>query len=490
MLLFWLLFAVSRAGLLHLFPSGGTPGDTMLSVVFLLLLACSILCAMFLGDSLPRNFLLLALLIGVFYVVVTKFAYCTDEEYHFQRVFGITNGEWMPLFVRGKAGIHIPGGYDLYAQRETWSLANVFSSAELTRPIGALEFLPRERSASYLPLCYLPGAIGLGIGRLLSLPLAVDIALGRLTGYLGYVFVCWLAIRRVKRFQTVLFLTALIPTALELAGTFNIDGMLIASALLFVSICLHYTFDETDGRMKTSDLILLVVSAAFLLSAKYLGYGALLLLAFFLPKQRLANKRAVVGAVLITLFVAIFVQTWALLAYRSSLDGTAVPGADVRGQIAFILAHPASFLRMLALDFMPNIVNRLHFFIETGASSLNFIAEPLALLPVAGAILAKDKPVLERRQAVSWASLWLFIAAVTTLLSASALYLSFTSVGAGFVNGMQNRYVLPIVALAYLALSLIPVENRVNRWERSLSLLAGIAVVNILAGRLIDLMAL
>ena len=159
-------------------------------------------------------------------------------------------------------------------------------------------------------------------------------------------------------------------------------------------------------------------------------------------------------------------------------------------QLRFILAHPASFLKTLALDFMPNIINRLHYFIETGNMSLNFIAEPLALLPVAGAILAKDKPVLESHQAVNWAALWMFIAVFTVLVSAAALYVSFTPVGAAFVNGMQNRYVLPVVALSYLTLSLIPVENRIKSWERSLSLLAAIAVVNILAGRIIDLMTL
>lgn len=487
---FWLLLAVSRAGLLRVFPAGGDAGDLYLSFAFVLLLICSVLCALLLGDSLPRNFLVIALLVGVFYVVVTKFAYCTDEGYHFQRAFGIANGEFMPRMLDGKVGLHIPKGYEHYSQQETWSLANFFQSEELSSPVGKLVFLPRVRAASYLPLCYLPNAVGVVIGSVLQLPLAAVVALGRLTGYLAYVLLCWLAIRRVKRFQTVLFLTALIPTSLELAGTFNIDGMLIGSSLLFLSICLHYSFDETEGRMKTSDLVLLVVSAAFLLSAKYLGYAALLLLAFFLPKQRLSNKREVVAAMLLTIVLVLVAQLWAVLAYRGSLDDAPVKGANVQEQLQFILAHPASFLKTLALDFMPNIITRLHFFIETGTMSLNFIAEPLALLPIAGAILAKDKPALETRQAINWAALWMFIAVFSVLVSASALYLSFTPVGAEFVNGMQNRYVLPVVALSYLTLSLIPVENRIKSWERSLSLLAAIAVINIIAGRIIDLMTL
>ena len=193
---------------------------------------------------------------------------------------------------------------------------------------------------------------------------------------------------------------------------------------------------------------------------------------------------------LLTIVLVLVAQLWAVLAYRGSLDDAPVKGANVQEQLRFILGHPASFLKTLALDFMPNIITRLHFFIETGTMSLNFIAEPLALLPIAGAILAKDKPALETRQAINWAALWMFIAIFSVLVSASALYLSFTPVGAEFVNGMQNRYVLPVVALSYLTLSLIPVENRIKSWERSLSLLAAIAVINIIAGRIIDLMTL
>ena len=54
---------------------------------------------------------------------------------------------------------------------------------------------------------------------------------------------------------------------------------------------------------------------------------------------------------------------------------------------------------------------------------------------------------------------------------------------------MQSRYVLPVVALPYLSMALIPVENRIPRWEQTLSLLAGLALVNLLAGKLVELMA-
>ena len=53
---------------------------------------------------------------------------------------------------------------------------------------------------------------------------------------------------------------------------------------------------------------------------------------------------------------------------------------------------------------------------------------------------------------------------------------------------MQNRYVLPVVALVYIVISFIPVENRIARWERSLSFLSALAILNILAGKLIELM--
>lgn len=490
MLLFWIVMAASRTALLRLFPAGGDAGDIAVSLVATLLIAASFLFTLLVGDDLPKNFLLIALLVGVFYVVVTKFAFCTDEEYHFQRAFSITNGDFMPVLVNGEPGVYVPHGYYFFADHEHWSLANYFQNADLVAPVRVLEYYARSRSTSYLPLCYLPSALGLGLGRLLGLPVALMLVLGRLTNYLTYVFVCYLAIRRVKKFQSVLFLTALIPTCLELAGTLTLDSTLAACCLLFLSICLHYTFDETSGRISPRDVALLSVSALFLLSAKYLGYFAVVLLVLFIPKKRADNKRAAVLAVGGAFVLAAALQAWAVLSYIRYDSGATSTGADMYGQLRFVLGHPAAFIKTLALDFMSNFVNRLHFFIDTGSMSLNFLAQPLALLPIAGAILAKDKPSLTARQSGGWSILWVALGSITILLCTAALYFSFTPVGASMVNGMQNRYALPVVALMYLPMSLIPVENRIPRWERTLSLLAGLALVNILAGKLVELLAL
>lgn len=489
-LLFWIVMAASRTSLLHLFPADGTTGDVAVSIVVVLLIAASFLFAFFIGDNLPRNFLLIALLIGLFYVVITKFAYCTDEEYHFQRAFSITNGDFMPVWLNGQTGVYVPKGYSVFADTEAWSLANFFRNQDLTSPVGELIFFARARSASYLPFGYLPSALGIGFGRLLHLPLALDIVLGRLFNYLFYVLVCWYAIKRTTHYRSVLFLSAVIPTCLEMAGILTTDSTLIACSLLFLSICLHYSFDETDGRIETKDIALLAVSAFFILSAKYMGYFAVVLLVLFIPKKRAVNKRAALFAVGGAFLVIAALQIWALIAYSGSLDDTLQAGANVQGQLQFILHHPATFIKVLALDFMSNLVNRLHFFIDNGTMSLNFLAEPLSLLPIFGALLSKDKPELSLRQKSGWSARWLAAAAASVLISTAALYISFTPVGETFVKGMQNRYVLPVIALAYLPMALLSIENKIQRWERTLSLLAGLAVVNILAGKLVELLAL
>ncbi|HWP22523.1 MAG TPA: DUF2142 domain-containing protein [Candidatus Cryosericum sp.] len=489
-LLFWAVMAASRTSLLHLFPAGGNSGDMAVSIVVVLLIAASFLFAFFIGDNLPRNFLLIALLIGLFYVVITKFAYCTDEEYHFQRAFSITNGDFMPVWLDGQTGVYVPKGYSVFADTEAWSLANFFQNADLTAPVRELIFFARARSASYLPFGYLPSALGIGVGRLMHLPLALDIVLGRLTNFLFYVLVCWYAIKRTTRFRTVLFLTAVIPTCLEMAGILTTDSTLIACSLLFLSICLHYSFDEIDGRISAKDIVLLALSAGLILSIKYMGYLAVVVLVAFLPKQRVKNKCAALLAVGGAFLVIAALQVWALVAFSGSLDDAIQSGASVSGQLSFILHHPAAFLKVLALDLMSNLVNRLHFFIDNGSMSLNFLAEPLALLPIFGALLAKDKPELSLRQKTGWSALWLGCALVTVLLSTAALYISFTPVGETFVKGMQNRYVLPVIALAYLPMALLPIENKIQNWERTLSLLAGLTVVNILAGKLVELLAL
>lgn len=76
------------------------------------------------------------------------------------------------------------------------------------------------------------------------------------------------------------------PYGLWLAGSFSIDPILIGASLMFLSISLKYYFDDSEDVVKTRDIILLLISGAFIASVKYLVYTPILLTFFLIPKKK------------------------------------------------------------------------------------------------------------------------------------------------------------------------------------------------------------
>ena len=475
--LFWLLvFITTRRAL----QNGG------LTIFLTLICLCSYICVLCIDGMGEKDFLRLAVLIGVFFVVIAPFACLADEEYHFARAFHLSGGHPFPVRQNGVLGMELPTGYAAYSVRGGWCLLNVWQDKALwLAGTEAREFIPRALSASYLPLDYAFSAVGIGIGRLLRLPLLFVVLLGRLCNYAAYVAVAYLAIKRAKYYRSLFFLVATLPCCFYAGAVIHIDAPLIAFSLLYVSISLDYCLDETKTRVSAQDIALLAVSAAFILSTKFFGYCLLLPLILFAGKRKLANFRtAVLTLISVTLLVAAW-QIWALLALPGSLDTSeAVSAFSARGQLDWILANKGQFATLLVRDFLKNMFERLYSLSFSEAPAFSFLSLPLRFLPFIAAARAKDKYPLQLKQRRVFNAYWLLAAAVMMLVCNFSLYVTWTRVGADYIGGTQVRYVLPYLIVILLALSTLSPVNEMKNWERRIGFLAGLALINMVVGTL------
>lgn len=144
---FWIaLFATASQSLLD-------PALRPNIILLFILMLCSFAAVLLINHSLPRNFLIIALLIGIFTVAAQRFFCPIDEEYHFLRAFDLTNGRILPA----DAGGWVPAGYDEYATRYGWSFSEMLQCPSLwLSEIKELEFVYHIRAASYLPFSYIP----------------------------------------------------------------------------------------------------------------------------------------------------------------------------------------------------------------------------------------------------------------------------------------------------------------------------------------------
>lgn len=79
---------------------------------------------------------------------------------------------------------------------------------------------------------YLPQALGITLGRLLSLGQVLTIYLGRLCNLAFFVLCGWLAVRLAPFGKMAFFGAALLPMTLELVSSLSYDGFAISLGFL------------------------------------------------------------------------------------------------------------------------------------------------------------------------------------------------------------------------------------------------------------------
>lgn len=143
-------------------------------------------------------------------------------------------------------------------------------------------------------------------------------------------------------------------------------------------------------------------------------------------------------------------------------------GGDVNPayQIAFILSQPAAFAEIF-FDFFKWYVSPQeahHVLVDFCGVETSFIdAIPLLLLPLVALFDRRSCDVAYATHAKR-ISVWLLVF-VTIVLMATALFISFTPVDAGRINGMQGRYLIPLLyPLLAMGLNLKTAGKLGGRW--------------------------
>ena len=470
---FWALMVLSESPILSISEDG--PGALYSNILLVVLICTSFIAVLLFNDSFVRNFLIISLLLGIFFIVLRPFARSIDEEYHFFRSYELSLGKLFP----SETGIIVPKGYTVYAEREKWNLTTIFDNPIWFKQVTENVEFPRIRSASYLFIEYIPGAVGIAIARLLRFPLFGIVLSGRLFYYLFFIGVCYLALKRTETLRSVVFLVALSGGTVLLYGVIQPDLVLISCCLLYVSICLHYCLDEVhETAIKRSDILLLAISALIIASIKYCDYILILLLVFFIPKNRYENKNRVIAAISICVGISVALQIYALLRYRGSLGDTP-PGVDMLAQIRFMISHPIHALKVIGGDFLGNLFERVFHQRETSETAFDSLANFYALFPVLGAVLAQDRPRSSNKSNIKNIVLFCIIGyMIMQLTICISMYINWTPVGSSPVQGVHPRYSMPFFMLFLIPFSIIDLDNKISNWCSVLTIISALSLLN------------
>ena len=173
---------------------------------------------------------------------------------------------------------------------------------------------------------------------------------------------------------------------------------------------------------------------------------------FLIPASKFGNKKRmflIFG--LISLFTILLVVTWNVMA--SGLYMTINPGVSAKDQLFFVLLHPFNFIQILTntlftfnLGMFPFIIVGVWGWPDMPLPYWVYIIYFFALFVIA--VLDKNPIKIALVQKYIFLGLFLFITITIFLIE----YITWTSVGAPVIFGIQSRYFIPILPLLFLFL--------------------------------------
>ena len=424
-------------------------------------------------------YLILGLLGVLPLVLLTPPFQVPDEQEHFYRAF-----QFSELSFRGEArgdaaGAVLPASLPELAERflgtrviydggpvRVSPLSDTLPALAIPLDPSRREFVDFSGAAFYAPLPYLPQIAAIVIGRASGLgPLGLLYA-ARLANGVAALLLVAAALWILPVGNMALLVMGLTPMVLFEFASASPDAAVIATAFLFTAIATRARF---RGRWHGWEVLTACIAGAVYCSLKPV-YAPLLLIG--LPgalRFGLARHVIAVHAIIIVVVLGV---TAAWLHYGLPSLLVTREGTSVSRQLTEILAHPVTFV----ITMLRTVEVYGRSWVLNAIGLLGWLTIPLPrlmyVLPMASVALSLlSRPPAAPRISVAEAMWHMALFGASAVLILTALYLHFTVVGAGVIEGVQGRYFCPLsallaVTLGGLAARLPPMPGRLAKLVR------------------------
>jgi uncharacterized membrane protein len=427
-------------------------------------------------DRPSERFLLLWLAIGLLAVLsmvfVTPPFQTPDEAQHYFRAYQVSEGKALAEVHDGMSGGTLPSSLQVFATEflgtnllhasrpvRPTPLAQTLSKPD--QPLGTSErvFVNFSGLSFYSPLAYAGAAAGMAIGRQAGAGPRSLLYMARATNALVALAIFYFALRLLPFGRELVAFIALMPMSMFLYASCSPDAIILSTACLFTAMLLNRM---STGTWSARDCAVAVLSAATFCTIKPV-YTPMLMLGFL--GVFYTTRRALVIKQQAVVLVVCMAATIAWLRLSSPTMVSIRSDIDVPAQIAFIMNAPFHFLNTIAKTLWWHHFYYMQF---VGRFGWLTITLPLAAYILPGAALLAtwgSEQHAHRYRPRIFASYGLAIIAMSTLLMMTALYLTWTPVGAIAVEGIQGRYFLPLAPLG--ALIFLVASGPKKHWDTS-----------------------
>ena len=305
-------------------------------------------------------------------------------------------------------------------------------------------------------ITYVPGALGITLGRLFGLSALMTFTLGRIMNLFLSLLCSYAALRILPYGRNVMALIMLLPISVQQAASMSYDSIVCGILFVFLSIAVRCI---NTGRHNIVDTVLLIAGSVWICITKggvYLPLVLLLLPVFFHRSQTAdtantlkTNRSKIIilctfsATILAVLFVIKFYPV-----FKPVLEGSINAYSGESYSIPFLLAHPFKVLYLYWNTFQTQGGLYLHDLfggvLAWREAQINILYTTILLIGLL--LLANtdgDRLSDGKRTKVSF----FMISAVVIILVLLSMLVMYTSKTDSRILGSQGRYFLPVLPL-------------------------------------------
>ena len=424
-----------------------------------------------------KRFFYLSCIFGMLFLMLTPPFQAPDEDSHFKKAYVIAKGNLFPDIEDGKEGFRLPEEMVAYIDEQNKKAGQLDEKFDY-KEIYLKERLPAGYTSENFynfstvntnPIAHIVQATGINFGKIVAHLIDVKdpsvlyfLYFARLFNLLFYIFIICISIKIAPILKSTFAVIGLMPMALFQAATVSYDTILIALAFLATAIIFKMSFGENPKKLSISYTIILGVIAYIFIAIKIV-YLPLFLLLLFLPKQELKDfkqyikKLAVMCGIIIFMYIVFKIPAF-LNSSKIYMAGHDTLAAQ---QINFVIHHPFQYVEI----FFSTIKETRQYLVASTIGTFGlidtnlycvFLVVYLLILPLIG---ISDISL----QGLKIKTLDRVIVIISVLASIFgcylAMYIFWTSsvkgygVGANSITGVQGRYFIPMMPVAFLVFS-------------------------------------
>lgn len=307
------------------------------------------------------------------------------------------------------------------------------------------------------PLAYIPQAIGITLARITGLGGLGLLYMGRLSNLIFFTAMGYITIRKIPFGKTVVAGVYLLPMTLHLAASFSYDVMIISLSGYFAAICLQLAYEARQVRSR--DVVMLALIMGVMGPCKMV-YGVIAGFCLLIPVKKFggwgkwsAGAAAVLGAFGISM---VLVNSRTVAMYTEASQGYITWAGEAGYTFAQLIHNPLLVLRLCYNTLMWQGETLYSGMLGAALGNMDpVINTPYVVilgLTAVLLILALRKPGEELFMSMAhrgWIWFLCFLCLGALMFS---MLLAWTPVSSNVINGVQGRYLLPLLPMFLLTL--------------------------------------